>query len=110
MVYSCDSTKELGEQCARKWDDMTTSQRKAVNKDISRQAKNNYRQYVDGILLCDIETANAAVNVTEVFKCAKQLSSRGIGKRSVQLIMDEIPSQPPNDNTNYGLISLTTNL
>ena len=35
-----------------------------------------------------IETANAAGNVTEVFKCAKQLSSRGTGNRFIQPTLD----------------------
>ena len=86
--YSGDATKDLVEQSAREWGKMTSTQRKAANKDISRSARNDYcRQYVEGIL-GGIETANAAGNVTEVFKCAKQLSSRGTGSRFIQPTLD----------------------
>ena len=81
------ATKEIVEQRVRKWDKMTSTQRKAANKNISRSARNDYRQYVEGVL-GDIETANAAGNVTEVFKCAKQLSSRGTGNSFLQPTLD----------------------
>ena len=84
---SSESTKKLVEQRAAQWDKMAPAQRKAVNKEISRSAKNDYRLYVEGVL-CDIEQANSAGNTTEVFKHAKQLSSRGEGNRFVQPILD----------------------
>ena len=85
--YSSDATKDLVEQHAREWDKMTSTQRKDANKDTSISARNDYRQYVEGVL-GDIETANAVGNVTEVFKCAKQLSSRGTGNRFIQSTLD----------------------
>ena len=82
------TTKQLVDERANHWDKMTTPQRKEAHKSISRAARNDYRSYVEGVLN-EIEEANSAGNATEVFKKAKQLSSKGTGNKFVQPVLDD---------------------
>jgi len=75
-------------QRRNEWNKLDDHQRKNINKQISRSARNDYRDYADKVLE-DIEAEGAAGNTTNVFRLAKQLSSKQKGNPSVQPSIDD---------------------
>ena len=63
------------------WSNMSQSEKEAINKQISRSARNDYRDHVESVLQ-DIEHANAQGNSTDVFRLTKSLSN----KKSTNLV------------------------
>ena len=55
-----------------KWQTLSSDERKAINKQISRSARNDYRQYIENVLT-DIEREDQAGNLREVYRLAKQM-------------------------------------
>ena len=74
---------------------MSEEKRKQAKKNISRSARNDYRNYVETIVQ-DIEDANKVGKYSDTFKLAKQLSGK---KKSSSCV------QPSKDNEGNPIIS-----
>ena len=73
---------------AATWEAMSAEERKVMNKNIKRSARNDYRCYVDKVAT-EIEAADRVGDTTSVFKIAKVLSSKGNGNKFCQPSKDE---------------------
>ena len=78
-----DTTFDLVKKRQENWARMSDDGRKAANKEISRSARDDYRNHVESILQ-DIEEANSRGSTTEVFRLAKSLSTKRRGNTCVQ--------------------------
>ena len=83
-----EKTSALLTERANTWDNRNNDQRKAVTKNISRSARNDYRTYVNKVL-DDIEEAEAAGNSSDIFKLSRQLSTKRNGNNFVQPVIDD---------------------
>ena len=70
-----------------KWPSMSTEERKVINKQISRSARNDYRNYVDNVL-SDMDSADQTGNSREVYRLSKQLANNKSGKSFIQPTTD----------------------
>ena len=77
------------------WASMDTEERKTINKQISRSARNDYREFVETVLT-DIDREDQAGNSREVYRLAKQLKPKS-GKSYIQPSVD-VQGQPITDN------------
>ena len=66
-----------------KWLVLSSDERKALNRQISRSARNDYRIYIENVLT-DIEREDQAGNSREVYRLAKQISKKKSGKSYIQ--------------------------
>lgn len=80
-------THTLVKQRAQKWSRMNVDERKTINKDISRSARNDYRDHVNSVLT-DIEKEGSVGNITEVYRLSKSLSTKRSGNAFVQPSVD----------------------
>ena len=80
-----DTTKSLLKQRSECWDKLSVDQRQQLKKQISRSARQDFRDYVDS-LLGDIEQAVAVGNSKEVFRITKSLSNKRNGNKFIQPI------------------------
>ena len=69
-----EETSTMLTERANTWDNRNNDQRKAVTKNISRSARNDYRTYVNKVLDY-IEVAEAAGNSSDICKLSRQLST-----------------------------------
>ena len=69
------------------WQTLSSDERKAINKQISRSARNDYRQYIENVLT-DIEREDQAGNSREVYRLAKQISKKKSSKSYIQPSVD----------------------
>ena len=86
-----DVTLNLVKKRQLNWLNMSQSEKKAINKQISRSARNDYRDHVESVLQ-DIEHAYAQGNSTDVFRLTKSLSN----KKSTNLFVQ--PAKDCNGN------------
>ena len=82
-----EMTLDLVKKRHEHWSKMNNVERKITNKEISRSAREDYRNHVESILQ-DIESANSQGNTTEVFRLAKSLSTKRSGNLTVQPSID----------------------
>jgi hypothetical protein len=66
---------------------MNEEENKSLNKEISRSARDDYRTHIS-ILITDIEEAESTGKTTQMFKIAKQLSTRSRGNNNCQPSQD----------------------
>ena len=71
-----EQTKQLLEERKRTWEQKTDVQRKQAARDISRSARNDYRDFVESVVE-DMEQANSLGKYSDTFRMAKQLSGKG---------------------------------
>ena len=71
-----ERTAQLLEVRKRMWNQLTDEERQAARKQISRSARNDYRDFVKSVV-DDMEKANSIGKYSETFKMAKQLSGKG---------------------------------
>ena len=90
-----EATRRLVDRRTAYWEQMTADERKILYKEIKRSARNDYRNYVDKIVL-DIETADRIGDSTSVYKIANVLSSKGNGNKFCQ---------PSTDNNGHMITS-----
>ena len=82
------ATRQLIQQRAASWEQMSVEERTTANKAIKRSARNDYRSYVDRVA-SEIEAADRVGDTKSVFKIAKVLSSKGKGNKLCQPSKDE---------------------
>ena len=81
------ATLNLLRERSEKWDKLTDEEKLEYRKDISRSARNDYRDYVNNIIT-DIESDIAAGQTSDIFRKAKSLSTRPKGSRFDQPSVD----------------------
>ena len=86
-----DHTKSLLDERKKKWRNLNLDERTTLNKVIGRSARNDYRSYVNNLTI-DMENANSVGNTSEVYRIAKQLSTKQNGNTFNQ------PSKDKNGN------------
>lgn len=84
----------------RIWGKQSEEQRKQAAKNISRSARNDYRNYVESIV-ADMEKANSVGKYSDTFRMAKQLAGKGKTTSCIQPAKDEQGN--PITNTNQKL-------
>ena len=83
-----DATSALIAERANNWDNLNAEQRKTANKNISISARDDYRSYVNGVLE-EIEEAESAGKSSDIFKLARQLSTKRNGNQYTQPVLDD---------------------
>ena len=83
-----EQTYQLAQERSKNWPNMNAHDRKILNKQISRSARDDYRRYVDS-LVHDIERENSVGNSTEVFRLAKSLSANQNRNLHIQPAIDQ---------------------
>ena len=83
-----EHTLMLVEQRKRTWENLNADQRKELIKEISRSARNDYRNHMESIVE-EMEQMNAVGKISETFRLAKRISSKGKTKLSTQPSADE---------------------
>ena len=78
-----ETTLQLVSKRSAGWEKMTADERKSLNKEIKRSARNDYRSHVDKIAT-DIEAADRVGDTTSVHKIAKVLTTKGNGNKFCQ--------------------------
>ena len=81
------NTLKLVQKRKDNWEKMEEEEKKTLNKEISRSARNDYRTHISN-LVTDLEAAESTGKTTQVFKIAKQLSTRGRGNNNCQPSQD----------------------
>ena len=69
------NTTKLIERRKRTWENMSKTEQADLKREISRSARNDYREYI-GNIVEDMEKADSVGNYSEVFKLSKRVSSR----------------------------------
>ena len=69
-----DRTRELIDSRARRFKELSTDERKQLNRAISRSCRSDYREYISGVVT-DISTAADTGNTREVSRLTKSISS-----------------------------------
>ena len=77
------TTLQLVDKRTAEWEKMSADERKSLNKEIKRSARNDYRSHVDKVAT-DIEAADKVGDTTSVHKIAKVLTSKGNGNKLCQ--------------------------
>ena len=78
-----EETLELVKRRSQTWQNLNSDERKTVNREISRSARKDYRNYVENLLV-DIAKYDAEGSSRMVFKIEKSLSNRGNGSQFTQ--------------------------
>ena len=92
-----ETTKALLKQRSERWQQLSDDQRRQIKKDVSRSARQDYRDYVDSILE-DIEQADSVGNTKEVFRLSKSLSNKRNGNKFIQPSVDSQGNEIMNDD------------
>ena len=82
-----EHTLDLVQKRVQEWDHLDAENRKTFNKEIARSARNDFREHTNR-LLEDIESANSVGNSTEVYRLAKDLSTKKSGRTFIQPSVD----------------------
>ena len=83
-----ETTRKLVEKRKDSWERISIEERKAMNKEISRSARDDYRAHIDNVI-ADLEAADRIGDTTTVYKVAKQLTTKGNGNKFCQPSKDE---------------------
>ena len=78
----------LVEKRSQTWDKLDDEGKKNLKKQISRSARQDYRTHVESIVE-EMEQMNSIVKTSEIFRLAKQLTSKGKTTLSTQPSVDE---------------------
>ena len=81
-------TNSLLDKREQKWTNLSPDERKVLNKEIGRSARNDYRSYINN-LITDMENANAVGDTAQVYRIAKKLSTKQNGITFSQPTKDE---------------------
>ena len=82
-----EATLTLVKERREKWASLTADERKTINKQVSRSARNDYRSYIQNIL-SDIDRENQSGNMREVYRLTKQLSNKKRANMFIQPTVD----------------------
>ena len=82
------ATRALVQHRSDNWSASSDAERKLMTVSIKRSARNDYRDFVGGVLQ-DIERLNSAGNIREMYRRAKSLTSKGNGNRFIQPSTDK---------------------
>ena len=86
------ATLALIQQRSDKWHSLSPDERKQINTQISRSARNDYRTYVENILT-DIEREGSAGNITEVYRLSKSLATKRKCNAFIQPSVDHLGNE-----------------
>ena len=70
-----EATMTLIKERKQAWDNIDADEKKRLRREISRSARNDYRQHIESIV-AQMEQANAVGNSKETFRLAKQIATK----------------------------------